>query len=146
MSHDAARDCALGANAVVGAHGVHAAADGIEWKARRVSRGADRKGKGSRDAHVGGFGGPMGSAAGADSTHAATSARATRPTRRARAIADILRGHGKLRPRAELSCPLPREAPSRRAAVFVPSVLLVTTDIAVAEFPPRWFYWCLVDM
>jgi hypothetical protein len=88
MSRDAARDCALGANAVVGAHGVHAAADGIEWKARRAS-GADRKGKGSRDAHVGGRGGPMGSAAGADSTHAATSARATRPARRARAIADI---------------------------------------------------------
>jgi len=89
MTQDAALDDALGANAVVGAHGVHAAATGIEWNARRVSRGADRKGNGSRDAHVGGFGGPMGSALGADSTHAATSARATRPARRARAIADI---------------------------------------------------------
>jgi hypothetical protein len=89
MSHDAARVCALGANAVVGAHGVHAAADGIEWKAVPRASGADRKRKGGRDAHVGGFGGPMGSALGADSTHAFTSARATRPARRARAIADI---------------------------------------------------------
>ena len=89
MSRDAARDCALGASAVVGAHGVHAAADGIEWKAVPRASGADRKRKGGRDAHVGGFGGPMGSALEADSTHAFTSARATRPARRARAIADI---------------------------------------------------------